>query len=43
MPIAEQVAAVVGGRCSPAQAFDTLMERPTGVEWDDPLQREVPA
>jgi hypothetical protein len=43
MPIAEQVAAVVVGRCSPIQAFDTLMERRPGSEWDEALVREMPA
>jgi glycerol-3-phosphate dehydrogenase (NAD(P)+) len=43
MPIAEQVAHIVAGRCSPVEAFTTLMARPSGPEWDEALLREMPA
>jgi glycerol-3-phosphate dehydrogenase (NAD(P)+) len=43
MPIAEQVAAVVAGRCTPVAAFDTLMARPSRSEWDETLLRGMPA
>jgi glycerol-3-phosphate dehydrogenase (NAD(P)+) len=41
MPIAEQVAALVAGRISPADAVAALMERPPRPEWDDQLFREL--
>ena len=41
MPIAEQVAALVAGHTSPADAVAALMERPPRPEWDDALVREV--
>lgn len=37
MPIAEQVAALVAGATSPAEALTALMERPAKAEWDDGL------
>jgi len=39
MPIAEQVEAIVDGRCSPREAFLSLMERPARPEWDETLLR----
>lgn len=39
MPIAEQVAALVAGTTSPAEAVAALMERPPKPEWDDQLFR----
>ena len=41
MPIAEQVAALVAGETSPAEALASLMERPPRPEWDDALLRET--
>lgn len=41
MPIAAQVAALVAGETSPAEALSALMERPPRPEWDDALLREV--
>ncbi len=43
MPIAEQVQAIVEGRCSPPQALMNLMERPSRPEWDEELLRGLPA
>ncbi|MDA8312073.1 MAG: NAD(P)-dependent glycerol-3-phosphate dehydrogenase [Actinomycetota bacterium] len=40
LPIAEQVAALVAGETSPADAVSALMERPPRPEWDDALVRE---
>ena len=37
MPIAEQVDAIVDGRCSPSQALMSLMARPSRPEWDESL------
>jgi glycerol-3-phosphate dehydrogenase (NAD(P)+) len=37
MPIAEQVAELVAGRTTPAEALAALMERPARPEWDDAL------
>ncbi|MGH9087363.1 MAG: NAD(P)H-dependent glycerol-3-phosphate dehydrogenase [Acidimicrobiales bacterium] len=37
MPIAEQVAALIAGTTSPADALAALMERPAKAEWDDAL------
>ena len=39
MPIAEQVQAIVEGRCSPAEALTNLMRRPSRPEWDESLLR----
>lgn len=39
MPIAEQVEAIVDGRCSPRQALMSLMDRPSRPEWDEALLR----
>jgi len=39
MPIAEQVQAIVEGRCSPADALMNLMRRPSRPEWDENLLR----
>jgi len=39
MPIAEQVHAIVEGRCSPAEALGNLMRRPSRPEWDEVLLR----
>jgi len=39
MPIAEQVHAIVEGRCSPAEALTNLMRRPSRPEWDESLLR----
>jgi glycerol-3-phosphate dehydrogenase (NAD(P)+) len=39
MPIAEQVAAIVEGRCSPSEALMALMGRPSRAEWDETLLR----
>lgn len=41
MPIAAQVAALLAGETSPAEALAALMERPPRPEWDDALLREV--
>jgi glycerol-3-phosphate dehydrogenase (NAD(P)+) len=41
MPIAAQVAALVAGETSPADAVAALMDRPPRSEWDDALLREV--
>jgi hypothetical protein len=35
MPIAEQVEAIVEGRCSPRDALMALMDRPSRPEWDE--------
>ncbi len=43
MPIAEQVHAIVEGRCSPAEALMNLMRRPSRPEWDEALLRGLPA
>jgi glycerol-3-phosphate dehydrogenase (NAD(P)+) len=43
MPIAEQVQAIVEGRCSPAEALMNLMKRPSRPEWDETLLRGLPA
>ena len=40
MPIAEQVDAIVDGRCSPRDALMALMDRPSRPEWDEALLRE---
>jgi glycerol-3-phosphate dehydrogenase (NAD(P)+) len=42
MPIAEQVEAIVSGRCSPRQALLSLMDRPSRPEWDETLLRGLP-
>ena len=42
MPIAEQVEAIVEGRCSPPQALMNLMGRPSRPEWDEALLRGLP-
>ncbi len=42
MPIAEQVDAIVEGRCSPREALLSLMDRPARPEWDEVLVRETP-
>jgi glycerol-3-phosphate dehydrogenase (NAD(P)+) len=39
MPIAEQVEAIVDGRCSPREALLALMDRPSRPEWDETLLR----
>jgi glycerol-3-phosphate dehydrogenase (NAD(P)+) len=43
MPIAEQVEAIVDGRCSPREALLTLMDRPSRPEWDEALLRGMQA
>jgi glycerol-3-phosphate dehydrogenase (NAD(P)+) len=43
MPIAEQVDAIVEGRCSPAEALMSLMSRPSRPEWDEELLRSLPS
>jgi glycerol-3-phosphate dehydrogenase (NAD(P)+) len=43
MPIAEQVEAIVAGRCTPAEALLSLMGRPSRPEWDETLLRGLPA
>ncbi len=43
MPIAEQVQAIVEGRCSPPEALMNLMSRPSRPEWDEALLRGMPA
>ncbi len=43
MPIAEQVRAIVEGRCSPPDALMNLMRRPSRPEWDETLLRGLPA
>lgn len=46
MPIAEQVAALIEGRTSPAEAVATLMERPAKpewAEWEDAAVRGIPS
>jgi glycerol-3-phosphate dehydrogenase (NAD(P)+) len=42
MPIAEQVDAIVDGRCSPSEALMSLMGRPSRPEWDESLLRGLP-
>jgi glycerol-3-phosphate dehydrogenase (NAD(P)+) len=42
MPIAEQVAAIVEGNCSPLEALMALMARPSRPEWDETLLRGLP-
>ena len=42
MPIAEQVEAIIDGRCSPREALMALMDRPSRPEWDEALLREAP-
>jgi glycerol-3-phosphate dehydrogenase (NAD(P)+) len=39
MPIAQQVAAIIDGRCSPKEALIALMHRPARAEWDEALLR----
>jgi glycerol-3-phosphate dehydrogenase (NAD(P)+) len=41
MPIAEQVEAIVDGRCTPREALLALMDRPARPEWDEALLREA--
>jgi glycerol-3-phosphate dehydrogenase (NAD(P)+) len=43
MPIAEQVANIVEGRCSPLEALMALMDRPARPEWDEALLRGLQA
>jgi len=43
MPIAEQVEAIVAGRCSPREALMSLMDRPARPEWDEALMRGLQA
>ncbi|HVA07814.1 MAG TPA: NAD(P)H-dependent glycerol-3-phosphate dehydrogenase [Acidimicrobiales bacterium] len=43
MPIAEQVEAIVEGRCSPLEALMSLMDRPARPEWDEALLRGMQA
>jgi glycerol-3-phosphate dehydrogenase (NAD(P)+) len=43
MPIAEQVQAIVEGRCAPAEALANLMRRPSRPEWDEALLRGLPS
>ena len=43
MPIAEQVQAIVEGRCSPVDALMNLMKRPSRPEWDEALLRGLSA
>jgi glycerol-3-phosphate dehydrogenase (NAD(P)+) len=43
MPIAEQVEAIVAGRCSPREALMALMDRPARPEWDEALMRGLQA
>jgi glycerol-3-phosphate dehydrogenase (NAD(P)+) len=43
MPIAEQVHAIVEGRCSPADALLNLMRRPSRPEWDEALLKGLPS
>jgi glycerol-3-phosphate dehydrogenase len=42
MPIAEQVDAIIDGRCSPREALVALMDRPSRPEWDEVPRREAP-
>jgi glycerol-3-phosphate dehydrogenase (NAD(P)+) len=42
MPIAQQVAALISGKTSSADAVAALMERPSRPEWDDALIRAMP-
>ena len=42
MPIAEQVDAIIDGRCSPREALLALMDRPSRPEWDEVPRREAP-
>ena len=42
MPIAEQVQAIVEGRCSPAEALHEPDEPPVAPEWDEALLRGLP-
>ncbi len=39
MPIAEQVADIVDGVCSPAEALARLLDRPAKVEWEPEMLR----
>lgn len=41
LPIAEQVASLVAGETTPAEAVAALMERPPRPEWDRELLREL--
>lgn len=41
LPIAEQVAALVAGETSPAEAVAALMDRPARPEWDDDIIRAM--
>jgi glycerol-3-phosphate dehydrogenase (NAD(P)+) len=43
MPIAEQVEAIVQGRCTPVEALMALMDRPSRPEWDEALLRGLPS
>ncbi len=42
MPIAEQVEAIVDGRCSPREALLSLMDRPSRPEWDEVPRHDAP-
>ena len=42
MPIAEQVEAIVDGRCSPREALLSLMDRPSRPEWDEVPRHGAP-
>ncbi len=42
MPIAEQVEAIVEGRCSPRDALLSLMDRPSRPEWDEVPRHDAP-
>jgi glycerol-3-phosphate dehydrogenase (NAD(P)+) len=42
MPIAEQVEAIVEGRCSPRDALLSLMDRPSRPEWDEMPRHDAP-
>ncbi len=42
MPIAEQVEAIVDGRCSPREALLSLMDRPSRPEWDEVPRHSAP-
>jgi glycerol-3-phosphate dehydrogenase (NAD(P)+) len=41
MPIVAQVAALLAGESSPAEALEALMQRPARPEWDDTVAREL--
>jgi glycerol-3-phosphate dehydrogenase len=42
MPIAEQVAGIVTGQCTPLEALQNLLDRPPSAEWEETFGRRRP-